>query len=84
MACRFDEQGVVVLSRHAGAAKELAQGALLLDPSSPKSISDALHQALTLEPEEKRRRMSAMRRMIGWNQLHSWALGFLKQALIKS
>ncbi|MBS2007778.1 MAG: trehalose-6-phosphate synthase [Cyanobacteria bacterium SZAS TMP-1] len=83
VACRFDEQGVVVLSRNAGSAKELSQGALLVDPTSPKSVSDALHLALTLEPEEKRRRMGLMRRVIGWNQLHNWALGFLRQALTR-
>jgi trehalose 6-phosphate synthase len=81
VACRFDEQGVVVLSRNAGSASELAQGALLVDPASPKSVSDAFYLALTLEPEEKRRRMTSMRRVIGWNQLHNWALGFLRQAL---
>ncbi len=81
VACRSDEQGVVVLSRNAGSARELAQGALLVDPSSPKSVGDALYLALTLEPEEKRRRMTSMRRVIGWNQLHNWALGFLRQAL---
>jgi trehalose 6-phosphate synthase len=81
VACRGDEQGVVVLSRNTGSAGELAQGALLVDPASPKSVSDALYLALTLDPEEKRRRMSAMRRVIGWNQLHNWALGFLRQAL---
>jgi trehalose 6-phosphate synthase/phosphatase len=81
VACRSDEQGVVILSRQAGASRELAQGALLVDPTSPKSVSDAFNLALGLESEEKRRRMSAMRRMIGWNQLHNWALGFLRQAL---
>jgi len=83
VACRFDEQGVVVLSRNAGSAKELAQGALLVDPTSPKSVADAFYFALTLDPEEKRRRMGSMRRVIGWNQLHNWALGFLRQALAK-
>jgi trehalose 6-phosphate synthase len=81
VACRSDEQGAVVLSRNAGSARELAQGALLVDPTSSKSVADALYLALTLEPEEKRRRMTSMRRVIGWNQLHNWALGFLRQAL---
>ena len=83
IACRHDEQGVVVLSRNTGAARELAQGALLVDPNSPQSLADAMRHALSLDSEEKRRRMSAMRRTIGWNQLHNWALGFLRQALSK-
>jgi hypothetical protein len=31
--------------------------------------------------EEKRRRMHSMRHIVGWNQLHDWALGFLRLAI---
>ncbi len=34
-----------------------------------------------MEAEEKRRRMNSMRRVVGWNQLHDWALGFLRQSI---
>jgi trehalose 6-phosphate synthase/phosphatase len=81
VASRLDEQGAVILSRHAGCAAELAQGAILIDPSSPSEFATALQQALSMEVEEKRRRMTSMRRVVGWNQLHDWALGFLKQSL---
>jgi len=81
VASRLDEQGALVLSRNAGCAAELAQGALLVNPSDAKEFAHALQQALTMEPEEKRRRMTSMRRVVGWNQLHDWALGFLRQTL---
>lgn len=81
VACRQDEQGALLLSRKAGCAAELSQGALLIDPLSPEEFSKGLKQALMMEVEEKRRRMTTMRRVIGWNQLHDWALGFLRQAI---
>ena len=31
---------------------------------------------------EKHRRMLAMRHVVSWNQLHDWACGFLRQAII--
>jgi trehalose-6-phosphate synthase len=77
----LDEQGALVLSNKAGCAAELAQGALLVDPCNPEQFAAALQQALSMDVEEKRRRMTSMRRIVGWNQLHDWALGFLRQAL---
>lgn len=81
VACRQDEQGVLVLSRRAGCAAELSAGALMVDADASQSIAQALTQALSMEVEEKRRRMTLMRRVVGWNQLHDWALGFLKHAI---
>jgi trehalose 6-phosphate synthase len=81
VACRLDEQGVLLLSQKAGCAAELAQGALAIDPNSPVEFAKGLNQALSMEAEEKRRRMSAMRRVVGWNRLHDWALGFLREAI---
>ena len=83
VACRQDEQGVLLLSSRAGCAAELAQGAIDVDPTSSASFASGLSQALSMEPDEKRRRMTAMRRVTGWNRLHDWALGFLKEALTK-
>jgi trehalose-6-phosphate synthase len=81
VACRTDEQGVLILSKEAGSARELGQGAILVDPQNKESISKAFNLALTLAPEEKRRRMTAMRHVIGWNQLNNWALSFLSRAI---
>ena len=83
VACRPDEQGVLILSKQAGCSAELAQGAIDVDAKSPADFANALRQALSMEPEDKRRRMTAMRRVVGWNRLHDWALGFLKEALTK-
>lgn len=81
VASRLDEQGSLVLSKNAGCSAELSQGAIVIDPSNPQEFAGALQQALSMEVEEKRRRMTSMRRVVGWNQLHDWALGFLKNCL---
>src|SRR5262249_6094032 len=83
VACRQDEQGALILSRAAGSAAELSTGALVVDPHKPDQIADALSQALTMGFEEKRRRMHSMRHIVGWNQLHDWALGFLRLAIAR-
>lgn len=82
VACRQDEQGALILSRLAGSAAELSGGALVVDPRNPTQTSTALTRALSMGFEEKRRRMHLMRHVVGWNQLHDWALGFLRQAIL--
>lgn len=81
VACRQDEQGVLILSENAGCAAELSQGAIMVNPAAPDEFANAIGKALSMGIEEKRRRMTSMRHVIGWNQLHDWALGFLKQSL---
>lgn len=81
VACRTDEQGAVILSKTAGCAAELSPGAILVDADNPYQIAEAFSEALSMAAEEKRRRMIAMRHVIGWNQLHDWALAFLHQAV---
>ncbi|HNB22478.1 MAG TPA: trehalose-6-phosphate synthase [Candidatus Melainabacteria bacterium] len=81
VACRQDEQGALILSKQTGSSAELAQGALIVEPECPDSIANAIAQSLSMEVEEKRRRMNSMRRVVGWNQLHDWALGFLRQSI---
>ncbi|MFA6212452.1 MAG: trehalose-6-phosphate synthase [Candidatus Obscuribacterales bacterium] len=83
VACRNDQQGVLILSKAAGCARELAQGAYLVDPKSPVDISNAFKAALSINSEEKRRRMTSMRDVLTWNQLHNWALSFLRLAMAK-
>jgi trehalose 6-phosphate synthase len=81
VACRHDELGVLILSQNTGAACELQNGALLVNPRKKDELAKAFNEALTLSWEEKRSRMLSLRHAIGWNQLISWALGFLGQAL---
>jgi trehalose 6-phosphate synthase len=50
----------VVLSREAGAAAELAEGALLVNPYDVSATAQALHEALSMTAEERRRRAALL------------------------
>lgn len=76
VASRIDEDGVLVLSEFAGAAGELTD-ALIVNPYSPSSIARAIDDAICMEPGERRRRMSAMRRTVAFNNVYNWGSDFL-------
>ncbi|WP_369182232.1 trehalose-6-phosphate synthase [Streptomyces sp. Y1] len=65
--------GVLVLSRHAGAAVELGDAALLTDPHSPGDLSAVLARALDLSPAERRVHMHRLSRLLGHQRPTDWA-----------
>ena len=77
IACRTDEDGVLILSEFAGAADELSE-ALLENPYDLSGDADAIHQALTLEGPERRRRMHRLRERVVAQDVHAWAENFLE------
>ena len=76
VACRHDNGGALVLSEFAGAAIEL-KDAILVNPHDTDGVKNALHAALTLAPDEGRRRMRAMRRQVMGHDVDRWARSFL-------
>lgn len=76
VATRTDEDGVLVLSRFAGAAAEL-EAALHVDPTHLDALAATFHAALKLPLRERRRRMRALRRAIAANTVFDWAGDFL-------
>jgi trehalose 6-phosphate synthase len=79
IAARDDGQGVLVLSRFAGAARELT-GAIQVNPCDIDGVADALADALTLPPDEQARRMCAMRRHVAEYNVFRWAGDLLLDA----
>jgi len=77
VATRFDDTGVLILSEFAGAAAEL-KDALLVNPHDANGMAEAMARALTMPPEEQRRRMRAMRRVVQRHDVHVWAREFLE------
>lgn len=72
VANRPDERGVLILSRFAGASRQL-QDALLVNPYDVDEMADAIHQALTMEPKEQKVRMSRMREVLQESNVYRWA-----------
>ena len=72
VASRFDEDGVLVLSRFTGSARELTD-ALLINPFAVDELADAIHRALTMPEDERSRRMQRMREQVAGNNVYRWA-----------
>lgn len=72
VASRIDEDGVLVLSAFTGAARELSD-ALIVNPFSVEEIAAAMHAAIGMPAEERRRRMSRMRRVVSEHNVYRWA-----------
>ncbi len=77
-ASRVDEDGVLVLSKFTGAAREL-KDALQINPFSIEEGADALHTALQMDPQERGRRMRRMRETVQQNNVYRWAGKLLSQ-----
>jgi trehalose 6-phosphate synthase len=71
VASRVDEDGVLLLSEFAGAARELSE-AVMVNPYDIDGVSRAMYRALTMEPEERGRRMRALRETVRSADLSSW------------
>jgi trehalose 6-phosphate synthase len=79
VAARDDNQGVLVLSRFAGAAREMSQ-ALLVNPYHVEECADALHQALAMSVAEQRERMASLRATVREYNVYRWAGRMLSDA----
>jgi trehalose 6-phosphate synthase len=64
--------GVLVLSEMAGAHEQLGEYALSICPTDLEGTVRALHSAITMPDEEKRRRAAALRRAIQEEDLTFW------------
>jgi len=60
VAAHNDEDGVLVLSKFTGAATELLD-ALIVNPYDIEGVGEAIHQALEMDLDERRKRMQRMR-----------------------
>lgn len=72
IACRDDEQGVLILSQFTGAARELPE-ALIVNPYDNEQCAAALYVALTMPPKEQRQRMRLMRGLVQQFNVFRWA-----------
>jgi trehalose 6-phosphate synthase len=72
VSARPDLDGVLVLSRFTGVARELHQS-LQVNPYAVDEMAHAMHQALTMDPIERRTRMAALRDTVARNNIYRWA-----------
>ena len=64
--------GVLILSENTGAHEELGEWALTVNPFDVYGQAQAINEALTMDPAEKRRRLEAMRATVRSHDLAAW------------
>ena len=73
-----DDPGVLVLSRFAGAAREM-QAALVVNPFDIDGVAEALEKGLTMPREERHERWSEMMEVLRRNDISVWRNNFLHE-----
>ena len=79
VAARDDEQGVLILSRFAGAAREMTE-ALIVNPYHVEETADALDRAIRMPAAEQRERMASLRSTVREFNVFRWAGRMLADA----
>ena len=72
------DPGVLVLSKFAGAAREL-DSALLVDPADIDATSRAMASALQMPRDERRARWQPMMDALMQSSIHSWFADFMRE-----
>jgi len=72
-----DDPGVLILSRFAGAARQLSD-ALIINPNSPEEISDALSRALSMDLAERKRRWETLFHNVQTQDVTAWRDHFVQ------
>lgn len=67
-----ERDGALVLSENAGAYEELSEWAVGVNPIDVAGQADALYEALTLEPGERRRRAEAIKAHVRRHDIREW------------
>jgi trehalose 6-phosphate synthase len=77
IASRNENDGVLILSRFAGASQVL-HGAIIINPYDTEQSADAVKYALEMPKEQQVRRMKQMRRLMVSHNVYSWASSILR------
>ena len=78
ISARTDEQGVLILSRFAGASLEFPD-ALLVNPYDVEQVAESIHTALEMQADERGARMHQMRRVVKERNIYRWAANLLSE-----
>ncbi|THB64046.1 MAG: trehalose-6-phosphate synthase [Desulfovibrio sp.] len=79
-ACNSSRNGVLFLSEFAGAAAQLQNWAVLVNPHDVEGVAKSIYQAYAMDPAEKRKRMTKLRESIRKFDIFWWVDSFLQAA----
>ncbi len=77
VACRTNQNGVLILSEFAGAAQELRR-AMLVNPRDIDGVAEAMVQAVRMPASDARFRMGILRTQVRRHDVYDWAKQFLE------
>ncbi|GAA5892546.1 hypothetical protein JCM8208_005847 [Rhodotorula glutinis] len=78
IACQQQSHGVLILSEFAGAAHSL-NGALIVNPWNTAETGEAIHQALTMVPEEREEAHRKLFRYVSQYTASHWGTEFVAE-----
>lgn len=81
VASRNDNDGVLILSQFTGASREL-KDSIIVNPYDIEGMADAIYQALTMEEDERRERMTRMRNLVSDHNIYWWTKKLIETLLI--
>jgi trehalose 6-phosphate synthase len=67
-----ERDGVLVLSENTGAHEELREWAVTINPFDVQGQADALHEALSMDAGERRRRLEAIKAHVRAHDVSEW------------
>ncbi len=76
-----NRDGVLVLSENAGAVYELGDDALVVSPFDTYGTANAMHKALTMDPNERRERSENMRAHVRRADVRQWFANQVQDAV---
>jgi trehalose 6-phosphate synthase/phosphatase len=82
-ACSVEEDSVLILSQFAGAAGQLGQAALVVNPYDVEQTANAIYNAFHMRRGERRYRMKRLRRNIQAQNIFWWVDSFMRAATDK-
>jgi trehalose 6-phosphate synthase len=79
-AANVTEEGALILSEFAGAAAQMQGSAFLANPFDVEGVARTIHQALSLDPGDRRERMRRLRRGVKEFDIFWWLNSCLRAA----
>lgn len=79
-ASNIDEKGILMLSEFAGAATEIHEYSILINPYDLEGTALSLYRALTMEEDKKKKMMKGLRNHIKKYSINWWSNTFLETA----
>jgi len=67
-----ENNGVLILSEHAGSYEELKDYALNVDPFDISQTADAIYEALIMSQNERERRLKGLKKIVSERNIYHW------------